>query len=196
MRLTPKINKAINKAAELHRHQIRKDVDIPYIMHPFSVAIILSNYTSDEDVIIAGLMHDTVEDVRGYTFKKLAKDFGARVAGIVQEVSEDKTSYYTKDKEKKTWYIRKKKYISGLETASTDALLVAAADKIHNINSLIESYENLGGRLWKNFNAPEPKRDYLWFYSKVLDVLEKRLKSDIVKELKQGFRQLDSLFKT
>jgi (p)ppGpp synthase/HD superfamily hydrolase len=68
MRLTPKIQKAINIAAEKHLRQKRKSTGRPFIIHPFSVGFILSEFTNDEDIIAAGLLHDILEDVRGYTF--------------------------------------------------------------------------------------------------------------------------------
>ena len=91
MEITPKIQKAINMASQLHIGQTRKGgPDLPFIVHPFSVAWILANYTDNEDIIVAGLLHDVLEDVRGYKFDNLKNDFGEKIAKIVKEVSEDK----------------------------------------------------------------------------------------------------------
>ena len=80
MLLNPKIQKAIYIATHQHRHQKRKINDMPYIVHPFSVAWLLSEQTKDEDVIVAGLLHDVLEDTDGYDYENIQKDFGDRVA--------------------------------------------------------------------------------------------------------------------
>lgn len=187
MKLTPRIQKAITAATVLHRKQIRKDYDIPYIMHPFSVFLILTEYTDDEDILTASLMHDTLEDVRGYESKELKRDFGEKVCQMVEEVSEEKTTFFSRKKERLTWYSRKQKYIDGLKTASEGALLIAAADKIHNMCSMLESYKKLGSGLWKHFNAPSPKDDYVWFYDSILTIFKERLHNKIVKDYEITF---------
>ncbi len=178
---TPTIQKAINIASRLHAGQIRKGSgDLPYISHPFSVAWILSEYTDDEDVIVAGLLHDILEDVKNYRFDDMVRDFGERVAQIVKGVSEDKDPNIVSD-EKATWKERKSKYLQGLEHDSTEALMVCAADKIHNLQSMIDDYEVQGDSFWEKFNAPNDEK--LWFYSEVGRILENRLKNPIVKDL-------------
>ena len=76
---TSHIQKAINKAADLHRGQIRKGDGLPYIVHPFSVALILLKYTNDEDIIAAGLLHDVLEDVEGYEYEDLKRNFTKKI---------------------------------------------------------------------------------------------------------------------
>ena len=191
MKLTPKIQKAINKAAFLHLGQTRKSSDTPYIVHPFSVACILSEYTDSEDVICAGLLHDVLEDVKGYLFVDLESEFGSRVAKIVREVSEDKDPGDSRDKAIRTWQKRKEAYIANLKNDSEEALMVSCADKIHNLNSLIEVIKEQGGAVWKNFNAPDPKPDNtLWYYKEIFNVLKSRLKNDIVKEMETALNKL------
>ncbi len=178
MILTPKIQKAINEAAALHSKQVRKGVAVPYIVHPFSVAVILSNYTDDEDVIAAGLLHDTLEDVPEYKYEDLEKGFGARVAEIVKGVTEEK---YISENKKATWHERKLEYLENLKHDSKEAMLVCAADKIHNLNSMADGVEAMGDKYWEVFNASSG--DKLWFYEEVFKILQERLDSPIVKEL-------------
>lgn len=184
MKLTPKIQKAIDVSAQKHLGQARKAVNLPYIVHPFSVAWILSNYTNDEDIIAAGLLHDVLEDVPGYGFDGLKKDFGEKIAGIVKEVSEDKDPNIKTDS-KATWDYRKNKYINHLNGASREAMLVCAADKIHNLSSILEAHNKYGSDMWKSFNAPVEKK--LNYYEQVLKILKKRLKNKIVKELEKTY---------
>lgn len=193
MKLTPKIQKAINVAAIKHFKQNRKGSNIPYIVHPFSVAWILSQYTDDEDIIVAGLMHDVLEDVKNYSFDDLNKDFGERVAKIVKEVSEDKDPNVEEDAEE-TWDHRKNKYLEELKNESNDAMMITAADKIHNLFSLIQSHKEQGEDMWQHFNAPREKK--LWFYGEVIKILIERLDNEILNELVQAYnlflKQIDS----
>ena len=161
MKLTPKIQKAINFSAKLHADQKRKGNNLPFIVHPFTVATIISNYTEDEDVIVAGFLHDVLEDVPGYTEADMERDFGKRVLGFVKEVSEDKEATDGDKKAKITWRYRKEKYLENLKTATKEAMLISSADKIHNLSSLTEDYKIQGEELWKVFRAPENKK--LWF---------------------------------
>jgi len=183
MKLTPRIKAALDKAAVLHQNQVRKGDELPYIVHPYAVAFILANYTNKEDIIIAGLLHDVLEDVPGYGESEMTRDFGDKVCAIVKEVSEDKVPADNREKAVLTWQYRKDEYIKHLRSASHEALMVSCADKIENLNSMILGFKNYGDEFWKRFNAPKDR--LLWFYGAVLGVLKDKLTSDIVKELEQ-----------
>ncbi len=187
MKLTPEIQKAIDTSAKLHNKQMRKTGRLPYIVHPYSVGAILSNYTEDEDVIVAGFMHDTLEDVEGYEVSDLRKDFGNKVTNIVLYVTEDKKPSDSDEKAKRTWMYRKTKYIESLKRSTNqNVLLVACADKIHNLQAFIEAYEAEGENMWKTFNAPKPKStSTMWFHNELLKVFKKNLKSNIVDEYEE-----------
>lgn len=93
------ILKTIERAAELHKNQFRKgDSNIPYISHPYSVAFILAQYTNDENVIVASLLHDVLEDVPGYYRADMITEFGEVVTSYVEEVSEQKDPNIPTDK--------------------------------------------------------------------------------------------------
>jgi len=156
------------------RQQIRKaEGDLPYISHLFSVVVILSKYTNDENTLIAGIMHDSVEDVEGYNYQDLADDFGWDIADLVRDISEFKNQ----ENKKLTWLDRKKDYLRKLEIASHPALMVCAADKIHNLRAMIDCYQVVGRSVWDNFNAPIDKK--LWFYEEVLKILQLRLEDSV-----------------
>lgn len=189
MKLTQKIQQAINLASRLHLGQVRKgDSGLPYISHPFSVAWILSNYTEDEDIIVAGILHDVLEDVKGYYYDDMVRDFGERVAQIVKGVSEDKDPNIESD-EKATWEERKSKYLANLKNDSDEALMVCAADKIHNLQSMISAYQEKGDALWDNFNSPKEKK--LWLYQEILKFMKGRLNNPIVDELEEVYIQAE-----
>jgi len=187
MFLTSKIEKAIVRSAELHRHQKRKSGGAPYVVHPFAVAFLLAHYSEDEDVICAGLLHDILEDVPSYGADRMREEFGDRVYHIVKEVTED---YEIEDRirffpygnsRKKQWKERKEGYLKRLEDDSPEGLMIATADKIHNIRSLMDGYLEEGDAIWKTF--PAGKEETLWFYQSVLNVLSRRLKHPLVDEL-------------
>ncbi len=183
MLLTPKIEQAVIKASQLHQRQKRKgDPAIPYIIHPFCVAFILSHYTDDEDIIIAGLLHDVIEDT-SYTYKELAKDFGIKIKNIVKEVSGSNM----KGGKKATWQKRKEDYLKYLKDASFEAMMVSCADKMHNLMAVEPAYKKYGKELWDRFNAPVEKK--FWFYGEVLKILKQRLNNQIVKELGKIYKE-------
>jgi (p)ppGpp synthase/HD superfamily hydrolase len=176
MNLTLRLQQAINKAAILHLNQIRKcGSGLPYITHPFSVMLILSKYTEEEDTLIAGLLHDAIEDVAGYNYKTLVQDFDWQVADLVRDVTELQEEGLDK---KITWLERKKHYLEKLKLASDDALLVCGADKIHNLKSMLDCYRVSGQQAWQSFNAPIDQK--IWFYEEVLKIIEDRLGDQLI----------------
>jgi len=192
MLFTPKIQKAVIRSAILHQSQKRKGTPIPYIIHLYSVALILSDYIDDEDIIVAGLLHDVLEDVPNYYGNDMKKEFGEKVYKIVKEVSEDKDPNNKGENKKVTWQKRKGDYLATLKNDSFEAMMVCCADKIHNLLSLIEAYKEQGDDLWNKFNAPKDKQ--MWFYEEILNVLKDRLNNDIVKELDRIYSEAKKLF--
>ena len=191
MKLTPKIQKAIKRASVLHLGQTRKGDGTPYILHPYSVAFILSHYTEDEDLVVAGLLHDVLEDVDGYEREDLQKEFGERVARMVSDVTED-VSLKKEKGEKESWIERKTKYLEHLSTVSSDSAMLSCADKIHNLSSMIEGYREQGDKLFKKFNAPKEKR--LWYYEEVLKIVKGKADSKIVDEFEALYNKAKKLF--
>ncbi len=188
MQLTPNIERAIKKASILHDGQKRRgEKSFPYLTHLFSVATILSEYTRDEQVIIAGLLHDTIEDT-DYTFEELEGEFGREVRDIVYFVTEVKVQ----GDKRISWKPRKDAYIALLEDANREALFVSAADKIHNLRSTIDDFKKYGPSIWKNFNTSVENN--LWFYASVHEVLKRRLNSVIVDEYEKTLNEAKELF--
>ncbi|KPJ85866.1 hypothetical protein AMJ57_01570 [Parcubacteria bacterium SG8_24] len=182
MHLTPTVERAIRTAVRLHRGQVRKGRGrkVPYISHLLSVAELVATETADEEIIVAAIMHDSVEDC-DYTFERLEADFGRRVAQIVRETSEDMALKDLPD-EKATWEERKVMYIDHLARADRAALLVCCADKLHNLESTALGYQELGfDAIWSRFNAPADRQ--LWYYTQIADVLKRRLDSPLVGRL-------------
>jgi (p)ppGpp synthase/HD superfamily hydrolase len=179
---TERLDSALRISARAHEQQQhhRKGTDIPYIMHPFATMLIASNATSDEDVLIACLLHDVLEDVDShiYSQQQMQTDFGDAVLAIVKDV--------TKDSSAKDWHERSKKYLKHLQAGASDkAVIVSAADKIHNLISVNIDYETHGDELWDRFKTKN-SQDQLWWYVSILDVITKRhAPQELVKSLTQ-----------
>jgi (p)ppGpp synthase/HD superfamily hydrolase len=170
IKYTERLDRALKKAAWAHEQagQHRKGTEIPYIIHPVGVMMIASNATDDEDILIACLMHDVIEDVDSSIYSKddMRADFGDRVVSIVLDV--------TKDSQAKDWYDQSNSYLQHLEhKASEEAIIVSASDKIHNLQSILVDFENCGDDIWQIFNTKN-SCDQLWWYKEVLKVVKKR----------------------
>jgi (p)ppGpp synthase/HD superfamily hydrolase len=194
MILTHRLQYAINEASRLHRDQFRKDsLKTPYITHLVGVMILLSSATHDEDVLIAGLLHDALEDVPGYTSEKLKETFGERVLEIVLGVTEE---FKLRGDEAPSWKIEKLHYIENLKKAPDESVLVSLADKIQNTRSYIELMNVEGLGILANFGAGNDER--LWFHNEVLMIGEERLGEDhiLVEELRAEIEELKRVIQT
>ena len=184
---TNRLDIAMRKAASAHEKQKhhRKGSDVPYIIHPFGVMVIASNVTNDEDVLIACLMHDILEDVNAniYSESDMRKDFGDRVVAIVKDV--------TKDETEPNWRKRSEAYLYHLEhNASDEAVIVSAADKIHNLISILIDHSSHGDNLWERFST-KSSADQLWWYESILEVIKKRRAPKVL--IDQLASQVDTL---
>lgn len=153
--LTHRINQALVFAARAHNGQVRKGTDVPYLVHPVGVMLILLEVGEAEvELLLAALLHDTVEDTPT-TLADLEAMFGPRVAEIVRGCTEP----YER---KAAWEIRKQHTVEYLKTASRDIALVAAADKLHNLRSMVSEHQRMGEAVWQRFNRGQPEN--AWYY--------------------------------
>lgn len=180
---TYKIEQAIRAVTILHEDQLRRGtVPLPYVSHLFAVMMILRDYTTDEDTLVAALLHDTLEDT-DYTEDELIEDFGGPVAEIVLAVTEPKSS----GENKLSWMERKKAYLKNIKKADEKALLVCAADKIHNFRSTVEEYYDAHSRFIQDFGPNLDDR--LEVYQGISNTLNSKLKNDIVHEFNTTFTE-------
>ena len=177
------IEQAIRAASVLHKDQVRKgQVPYPYITHLTAVAMIVSDYTDDEDTIVASLLHDTLEDT-DYTEKELEDDFGGNVKDIVCSITEPKIS----DKEPSSIEAQKKQYLKQLANASERALVVVAADKIHNMRSIVEEYFDDHSGFMADFGTSLDDR--LLVYQEISNTLNRKLHNAILSEFNSVFTE-------
>lgn len=194
MQLTKRLDSAIERATVLHHGQSRRITGVPYIVHPYAVMVLLSAYTDDEDVLIAALLHDVIEDVPGYEREHLVLEFGERVASLVVELTEDYTEEERNDRElrRASWRRVKEGYIENLKNDSEEALLIATADKIHNMMSLISGYHLGGEKVLESFHTNS--ENILWFYGSILELIQKRLsRHGLTLRYQEEFARLESI---
>ena len=172
--MNEKIIEAVSFAFYSHNEQYRKSSMTPYIVHPLGVMNLLlqeqaENPSLPDEVIIAGVLHDVVEDC-GVTLDAIKCRFGGEVARLVNNVSEPDELKKIKDK-KGTWKERKLHTIKLLEGLDRDSKILSCADKYHNTRSMKEEQIFNGSLMWDTFNAS--KEDIKWFHKSCLGAYSK-----------------------
>ena len=156
------IDRAIEFATKAHAGQFRKGTKRPYIVHPIEVGDIVSTMTTDEEVISAAILHDTIEDCSGVSQRILAQTFSERVTSMVAQESEDKS---------RTWMERKTATIEHLRTAPREVQMIGLADKLSNMRDIDRDYPIAGEELWNRFRMKD-KETIGWYYKGVRDALK------------------------
>ena len=175
MRSHTLLRTALKFAAHKHAGQVRKGTDIPYLVHPFEVGMYLQNIGMTNDVIMAGYLHDTLEDT-DTTLNELSNIFGSRIASIVAEVSA--TS--------KTNALKK------AETYSPDAMKVKVADLMCNVSDIYDGYKEVGIAILDRF---ADGKKTIKHYKEMVILLQKRAKNMPIlkKELESILTMLNSI---
>jgi GTP pyrophosphokinase len=171
-------------AAELHEGQTRKASDVPYVAHLLGVTSIALEHGADEGEAIAALLHDAVEDQGGQrTADDIRRRFGERVISIVLGCTDTDTV------PKPPWRERKEQYIAQIEHASPSVWLVAAADKLHNVRSILADYRRLGDAVWTRFHGG--KEGTLWYYRTLARLLRTKAPQALAAELDRVVSELE-----
>lgn len=153
-----RINHAFAFAAKHHDQQVRKGTRLPYLTHPANVALILTRYGCNDDTVVAGILHDVVEDcvrenwTREMLVERIAGKFGENVMDIVlavtkRRIDDDGIELSSDD--------RNDDYLARLSLANVEALWVCAADKVHNANSILSDLRRTSfpETVWGRFSA-------------------------------------------
>jgi (p)ppGpp synthase/HD superfamily hydrolase len=182
VKLGPRFLRAFLFAAEKHAGQTRKASTIPYIAHLMGVASLVLEAGGDEDLAIAALLHDVVEDCGGTPMLKDARRrFGKRVAKVVEGCTDPKPP----------WLERKQTYLQHLKDADADTLLVSAADKLNNVRSILSDYRQVGEFVWERFNGG--REGTLWYYRSLRDEFLRHAPNRLTRELDLAVKELESL---
>ena len=154
--------RALEFAMKAHRGQVRKGSSVPYIVHPIETALIVMTLSDDQDVIIAALFHDVIEDTK----------YGAKESENKRR-GEDKSA---------TWKIRKQEFIDSLSDKPKEEKVIALADKLSNMRATYQGYRKNGEAFWDRFHEKR-KGMHAWYYRSVADRLREFEHTDAWKEL-------------
>jgi GTP pyrophosphokinase len=186
MKLSERFTDALTFATQLHTDQTRKGGGVPYISHLLGVASIALEYGANEDEAIAALLHDAIEDQGGAaTREEIRRRFGDVVTEIVDGCTDsDQTP-------KPPWLQRKEAYIAHIPTASASVRLVSAADKLHNVWSILKDYRLLGDAVWERFQGG--KHGTLWYYRSLVKAFYTAGSTPLVEEFERVVDELERL---
>jgi (p)ppGpp synthase/HD superfamily hydrolase len=175
---------AFRYAAEKHDGQTRKQTAVPYLSHLMAVASLVLEAGGDEDMAIAALLHDVVEDCGGMPrLREIRKMFGARVAKVVEGCTD------SFGEPKPEWIERKKDYLREVKHADSETRLVSASDKLHNVRTILADYRQDGEAIWKRFSGK--KEGTLWYYRALSDEYRRRGPNRITRELEIEVAELE-----
>lgn len=186
MPYTNRLSEAFAFAEALHRKQHRKGSDVPYITHLMAVAAIVGEQSGDEDQVIAALLHDAVEDQGGQaTLEVIRERFGDDVAHYVLGCSD------AHSEPKGPWLERKQTFLSDLKAAPPTVKLIVAADKLHNVRTLVNDLYKVQNALWGRFSGG--RDGTLWYYQEALRALAVGWEHPILRELHEVVEHLNRL---
>jgi (p)ppGpp synthase/HD superfamily hydrolase len=179
------LQRAFRYAAEKHAGQPRKQTAVPYLSHLMAVASLVLEAGGDEDMAIAALLHDVVEDCGGMPrLREVRKKFGPRVAKIVEGCTDSFVE------PKPEWKARKKDYLREVKHADRETRLVSASDKLHNVRTILADYRKDGEAIWTRFTGK--KEGTLWYYRALSDEYQRRNPNRITRELEIAVTELES----
>ena len=162
---TSLLDRAICFAVQAHAGIERKGKGFPYIVHPMEAMAIVATMTSDQELLAAAALHDTVEDT-DVTVAELQELFGERVALLVAHESDVPLEGDASD----TWHDRKTFAINLLKGAERDVKVVAMGDKLSNMRAIARDYAAIGDEIWNLFNVKD-KAEHAWHYHGLADAL-------------------------
>ena len=190
------INHAFAFAAKHHDQQVRKGTKLPYLTHPANVAVILTRYGQDDRTVVAGILHDVVEDcVRdGFTREMLEQRIGDKFGSDVLETVLAVT-YRRQDEDgvDLSGSEKKQDYLERLASASDSARWVCAADKLHNVSSILADLDRTmdSAAIWNRFSGGRSAT--IEWYRAVYDRLaEVGFRGEIMSELGRVTAELES----
>lgn len=163
---TDLLDRAIVFAVRAHHDTERRGKGFPYIVHPMEAMEIVATITSDQELLAAAALHDTIEDT-DVTVEDIRREFGDRVAELVHAESDRFTEGVS---EEDSWHDRKQAAIDRLSNASHDAKIVAMGDKLSNMRAIWRDYQTKGDELWNIFHVKD-KASHEWHYRGLADSL-------------------------
>lgn len=194
LHFTHRLTSAADYARTLHIER-RKGTGIPYLAHLFGVASLVmgeagpNGFPVTEDMVIAALLHDAVEDHGGAErLEDIRVNFGSNVARMVEGLSD---SLAADSNDKGPWEQRKREYIERLRSEAADVRLISAADKLYNARSILEDYRLIGAEIWRRFKRSRDLQ--IWYFETILVEFKSSNPSRIVAELERVVAELKQI---
>lgn len=191
--LTGRFTEAVEYARRLHT-EYRKGTEIPYMAHLLGVAALVMGEAGGrvpvtEEMVIAALLHDTVEDHGGLPrLREVEQRFGPEVSCMVAALSDT----FAEDHDKKEgWEDRKIAYLARLRQESDDVLLISAADKLYNAKAILDDYKEIGSKVFERFKRGAAQQ--LWYFDELLAIFRSHPTNRIVNELARIVEELHTL---
>lgn len=188
--LTERFTEAVEYARRLHT-EYRKGTDIPYMAHLIGVAALVMGEAGGrvpvtEDMVIAALLHDAVEDHGGMPrLREIEGRFGPDVSRMVEALSDT----FAEDHDKKEgWEERKNNYLARLRGEPEDVLLISAADKLYNAKAILDDFNEIGPAVFDRFKRGA--KEQLWYFDELLKVFRAHPPNRIVNDLERVVREL------
>ena len=193
LELTARFTSAVDYARTVHIER-RKGTGIPYMAHLMGVAAMVMGeaghveFPVTEDMVIAALLHDAVEDHGGLPrLAHIEANFGANVARMVEGLSDS----FSESGDKQLWFERKQGYIERLKDEPEDTRLISAADKLYNARAILEDYRQIGPEIWQRFKRGRDQQ--LWYFNELLVVFKSRARIRIVDEFERVLQYLTTM---
>jgi len=194
LHLGERFTRAVDYARTLHIER-RKGTEIPFMAHLLGVASLVMGesghvaFPVTEDMVIAALLHDTVEDHGGAVrLNDVEFNFGANVARMVEGLSD---TLAADPHNKEPWEERKQNYLDRLGAEPADVQLISAADKLYNARSVLDDYRKSGPEVWKRFHRGRDLQ--LWYFHELLKIFRRSPSNRIVEELERVVAELDRI---
>ncbi|MCR5352277.1 MAG: HD domain-containing protein [Bacteroidales bacterium] len=179
---TALLDRAIIFAVRAHAGTERRGKGFPYIVHPMEAMAIVATMTSDQELLAAAALHDTVEDTDA-TLEQIRAEFGDRVAALVAVDSESCPGG------DRSWHARKQAAIDVLAGASREAKMVVLGDKLSNMRAIAQDYAERGDALWSIFHVSDPA-EHAWRYHALADALRELQDTAAFREFERLIRQV------
>lgn len=182
---TALLDRAIVFALRAHAGTERRGKGFPYIVHPLEAVTIVATMTSDQELLAAAVLHDTVEDT-DVTIDQIRAEFGDRIASLVAADSDIPVQDMNAED---SWYVRKQAAIDRIAASSHDAKIVAMGDKLSNMRAIARDYVMQGDALWNLFRVKN-RKDHEWHYRGLAEALRELQDTFAYKEFEQLINQV------
>lgn len=194
LHLGDRFSRAVDYARILHIER-RKGSDIPSMAHLLGVASLVigeaghTTFPVTEDMVIAALLHDAVEDHGGAPrLKDIEYTFGTHVARLVEGLSD---TLAEDSNQKEPWEQRKEAYLNRLRGEAADLQLISAADKLYNARTILDDYRKIGPQVWKRFKRGRDLQ--IWYFNSLVQIFKTSGSNRIVEELERVVAELTRL---